>query len=387
MHYLDHASTTPVAPEVAAEVNESLLRGWANPSALYRAGAEAERAMQAHRAVLAGALGCAPGEVFFTAGGTEANNLAILGAARVRKSWASHLVSTGYEHPAVSGPLHMLAKNEGFTLSEVAPGPEGRVDLAALVAAVGPKTALCCAMQVNNETGATLDVAALAAAVKAKNPRCFVHVDGVQGFCKSSLAPGATKIDGYATSGHKLNAPKGVGALYLRGGGGNFAPPFAGGGQEPNAQSLSIRPGTQSTACIAGYAKAVQLALARRAAEAESFAALRQRLLDGLAALPEPVRIHSPANGAPGILFFSLPAGLLSQTVINYLDEKHNVQVASGSACDKGRPSHTLAAMGVPAQQIATSLRVSFGQGSGAEDVDALLAGLEDALASLARAR
>ncbi|MGD9559276.1 MAG: cysteine desulfurase family protein [Oscillospiraceae bacterium] len=378
LHYLDNASTTQVAPEVAEAISAALLQHWANPSALYTPGMAAEAAIQHARHTLADGLGCQSGEVFFTGCGTEGNNIAIFGAALARRNWGTQLVATGYEHPSVSGPLALLAQQAGFQLTEIAPGQDGQVPLQGIVDAVGPNTALVCAMHVNNETGALLDVTALAEAVKQKNHRTFVHVDGIQAFGKLPLALSKTKIDSYTLSGHKIHAPKGVGALYLRQGA-NLLAPIVGGGQEKG-----IRPGTENTPYIVGLGVAAQL-MARRHATAQAHQQkLRQRLLAGLAAIGSTV-CHSPENGVPGIVFFSMPRGLQSQVMINHLFERHGVCVSGGSACAGGAASHTLTAMGVPRQQIEGALRVSFCGDTTEADVDALLTGLQDCVATLAR--
>jgi cysteine desulfurase len=194
------------------------------------------------------------------------------------------------------------------------------------------------------------------------------------------MKPGETPIDSYATSGHKLHAPKGVGALYLRAGG-NFAPPMPGGGQE-----RGVRSGTENVAYIAAYAKAVELEAAIRESALEATERLRARLLDGLRAI-EGVRVHSPADGYPGILIFSMPSGLRSQVMLNYLDAEHGVMVSNGSACKKGQDSYTLTAMGLPADQVETALRASFDSGNTEADIDALLEGLRQGVEKLARAR
>ncbi len=374
LHYLDNAATTRVHPTVADVVCETLRGNWGNPSSLYRRGLAAEQAVLDARAVLAGALGCTTGEVVFTACGTEASNIAIWGAARARAAWGRHLVASAYEHPAVLEPLKMLARQEGFTLTLVAPAADGTVPIDELAAAVRSDTVLATAMHVNNESGAVVEPAAFAAAVKAKNPRTFVHVDGVQGFCKLPVKLAETKVDSYATSGHKLHAPKGVGALYLKKGT-NLLPPLLGGGQE-----RGLRPGTENTAYIAGYAQAVQLMQAAPGAFcAGQAAALRRRLQGGLAALGG-CTVHSPANGLPHILLFSLPRGLKSQVVLNFLDDEYGVCVSSGSACSGGMPSHTLSAMGVAPALIDSALRVSFCAESTEADVDVLLDGLREAV-------
>ncbi len=378
MHYLDNASTTRPSPEVVKAVEEVLLSNWANPSSLYRAGLKAERQMEDARAVLAKAVGCGTKEVFFTASGTEANNIAIFGAVRARSSWANHIVTTGYEHPSVRLVLRALEKREGFELTEVAPEADGRIDIAKLVAAVGKKTAIVCAMQVNNETGAVLDVATLAAAVKAKNPRTFVHVDGVQAFCKQSFNYVATKVDSYSISGHKIHAPKGVGALVLRAGS-NIVPLIAGGGQEAD-----IRPGTENLAYIVGLAKAVQYAQENKARNTEIIEQLHDALMQGLSGIQGAV-VHSPKDAYKGVVAFSMPKGLRSQVVLNHLDVEHNVCVSSGSACSGAAASYTLTAMGLTAAAVESALRVSFCANNTQQDVQALLAGLADCVQKLAR--
>lgn len=378
MHYLDNAATTAVAGEVVEVVAQTLAQHYANPASLYAPGMAAEQVIAAARAQLAAALGCTPAEVYFTASGTEASNIAIFGAARPRKRWGNRLVATGYEHPCVAKPLEALAEQEGFSLTMVPPGPDGAVDPGALLDAVDDATALVCAMQVNNETGAMLDTAALAKAVKAKNPRTAVHVDGVQAFTKVPVSLKNTAVDSFAVSAHKLHGPKGIGALYLRRGF-HIAPPLLGGGQENG-----IRPGTENTAYIAGFGKAVELAMAQRELSAKTTAGLREKLLAGLAEMPG-VEINSPQNGYAGILNCSLP-GVRSETMLHFL-EAREVYLSSGSACSKGQASHTLSAMQLPRERIDGALRVSFDGGNTEEDIDALLAGLEEGLATLARPR
>ncbi len=382
MHYLDNAATTRVHPEVAARIAETMTAHWANPSSLYAPGLAAEEQAEQARRCLLQALGlpCKPqgagARLVFTASGTEADNLAILGAARARKAWGDHLVATGYEHPGAGGPLEMLAKREGFRLTLVPPGPEGRVDEEALLAAIGPKTVLLCAMRLNNETGAVLNTAALAREAKRKNGRLAVHVDAVQAFTKLDLGLAEGNIDSVALSAHKLHGPKGIGALYLRQGF-SLEAVLAGGGQE-----YGLRPGTQNTPYIAGFAKAVQLALQGQAEAAARIAALRQRLDEGLAALPGAVQ-NSPQDGWPGICNFSLP-GLKSEVLLHFLEQKE-VYVSSGSACSRGQPSHSLTAMGLPPARVDSALRASLCGENTEADIDALLAGLREGAARLAR--
>ena len=381
MHYLDNASTTKVAPEVSALVHEVMDNHWANPSSLYAAGLASEEVIEAARKTILTGMGVKAtpvggAKLVFTASGTEADNMAVFGAARMHRHWGNHLVSTGYEHPGVQNALQTLAESEGFELTEVPPDADGRVNPQALLEAITPKTVLLCAMQVNNETGAVLDTAALAKAAKQKNARMAVHVDAVQAFAKYDLGLAAGHIDTCAVAGHKLHAPKGIGALYIRKG---FALPalLVGGGQE-----FGLRPGTQNIAYIAGFAKAVERALQSQKEYIATAKKLRVHLEKGLAALQGTV-FNSPSDGWAGICNFSLP-GIRSEVLLHHL-EKKGVFVSGGSACSKGKPSHTLLAMGLPEKQIRSALRVSFGRDHTLEDVDALLEGLAEGMRCLAR--
>ncbi len=382
MHYLDNAATTCVLPEVIHAANEMMESTWGNPSSLHTMGMKAEKAIEDARITLAKAMGCKKDEVVFTSGGTEANYLAILGAVKARMGVGRHIVSTGYEHSSVSNTLEMLKENENAELTIINPSEDGTVDVSALVDAVGPKTVLVTAMQVNNETGAVIDVVDLARRVKEKNSRCFVHVDGIQGFCKLPLVLRDTKIDSYAVSGHKIHALKGVGALYLRGGkSAHWHAPCGGGSQESG-----IRPGTQNTVGIVALGKAVELFLEQSEKTKAHISYLRSMLNEGLSNIPD-ITMHSPKDGYAGITMFSAPRGLRSQVMLNYLNENHDVYVSSGSACAGGKGSHTLSAMGVKPSVMDAALRVSFSAENKEEDVVAFLEGLKAAIVHLARCK
>ncbi len=376
MHYLDNAATTRVADEVAAVAAEVMQTHFANPSALYAPGARAEAVIRAARTAVADSMGVRPGEVIFTASGTEADNIAIQGALRARSAWAEQIVVTGFEHPAVQNTVSAMER-EGWRVTVVRPDAAGHVSLAKMVQAVGSKTALVACMHVNNEVGTLQDVAWLAREVKRKNSRTAVHVDGVQAWGKVPMKLSATQIDSYAVSGHKIHALKGVGALYLRRGF-HTMPLLYGGLQE-----AGMRPGTENTPYIAALGKAVELMQKNRAARGH-IKQLSDQLWQGLGELEGVVR-NSPPDALPDVANFSLP-GIRSETMLHFLEQRE-VYVSSGSACARGAASHTLQAMGLPASRVDSAIRVSFSAENTAEDVRALLEGLRQGLETLARAR
>lgn len=376
LHYLDNAATTMVDPAVADAIAAALRESWANPSSLYDPAVLAEHKLNAARAKIAKTLNCAAREIYFTACGSESNNLAILGAALPRQAWGNKIVTTGFEHPSVQLPIRAL-RDRGFDVAEVAPGADGRLDVQQLIDAVDKNTVLVACMAVNNETGAVQDIARLAAGVKAKNSRTAVHIDAVQAWLRIPLdlkkLPG---VDTLAVSGHKVHAPKGIGALYLcENQRQHLRPPYLGGHQE-----RGIRPGTENLPYAVGLGLAAEQGARRMRAAAANAAALNAQLRAGLAALPG-VTVHSPAGAVPEVLNFSTNC-VNSQTFISYLNDRQ-IYVSGGSACDKGEPSHTLQAMGCDARAVATALRVSFCAGNDEGDVAALLAALKDGLAEL----
>ncbi len=380
MHYLDNAATTRVAPAVIETITDTLQRHFANASSLYTPAADSEQLLEASRATVATALGCAPAELIFTASGSEGNNIALWGAAFARRAWAKDIVITGYEHASVEHTADGLAAL-GYTVRRVAPNAEGLVTPQMLADAVTGSTALVAAMAVNNETGAVLDIAETVRLVKAKNPRTAVHADAVQAFMKLPLDVRKAGLDSCTVVGHKLHAPKGVGALYLRKGY-HIQPPYLGGKQEQG-----LRPGTENLAYIAGFAKAVELLRPTVGSRYLQVSDLNAYLRQQIEARSGCV-VNSPAaqHCSPYIFNFSIP-GLRSETVLHFLELNQQVYVSSASACGKGAASHTLQAMGLAADRIDGALRVSFCGDSTREDVDALLAGLDGAMQKLARAR
>ena len=374
IHYLDNAATTMVNPDVIETITKAMAEHWANPSSLYTPGAHSELALNKARADVARTLGATAGEVYFTGCGSEGNNLAILGAARTRK-WGKRIVCTGFEHPSVALPMQHLAQ-EGYDVQFVAPEADGHLNVDRMLELVDKNTILVAAMQVNNETGTAVDVARLAAGVKARNDRTAVHVDGVQAWMRVPVR--LANIDSYSVSGHKIHAPKGIGALYLRKGY-HIEPPYLGGGQEKG-----MRPGTENLPYAIGMAKAATLLSRTLPQRHKTLVELNTRLREGLKQFPE-ITLNSPEDAVPEVLNFSLNV-IRSETMLHHL-ETMGVYVSSGSACSKGAASHTLTAMGLEPRRIDTAIRASFCADNTPEDVDTLLEGLKTGLATLSRIR
>ena len=372
LHYLDNAATTIVAPEVADVIDKAMREHWANPSSLYGPGARSEEALNAARAAVARTLGCKAKELYFTSCGSESNNLALLGAARTR-TFGKDIVVSGFEHPSVQRPLEDLTKR-GYNVTVVKPRADGTLDINEMLEHVGKNTILVACMMVNNEVGTRNDVEHLAAEVKRRNSRTIVHVDAVQAWMRVPIK--LDNIDTLAVSGHKIHAPKGIGALYLSDRLVQaFQPPYLGGEQE-----RGLRPGTENLPYAMGLAAAAARLAKTMKSRDTAMRALNQRLRDGLAAFPEVV-LNSPADAVPEVLNFSTNC-VNSQTFIEYLSGRH-IYISGGSACDKGEPSHTLMAMGAPDLAVRTALRVSFCGDNTPEDVQALLDGLKDGLKEL----
>ena len=379
LHYLDNAATSRVDPAVAQAVSEALTELWANPSSLYDPAVAAQDAIAAARARVAKTLHCRSDEIYFTACGSEGNNMAVTGAARPRKHWGNKIVVTGFEHPSVQRPIRAL-KDEGFTVVEVMPGADGRIDTQKLLAEIDKNTVLAACMAVNNETGAVQDIAALGKGIKARNSRTHFHVDAVQAWLRMPIdLQKWREVDTLSVSGHKVHAPKGVGALFIRDSQRQtLKPPYLGGHQE-----RGLRPGTENTPYIVGLGLAAAKGAKNLSDRNAHIRALNAQLRTGLEELAQqaPITLNSPADAVPEVLNFSTNC-VNSQTFIEYLSGRH-IYISGGSACDKGEPSHTLMAMGAPDLAVRTALRVSFCGDNTPEDVQALLDGLKDGLKEL----
>ena len=365
-HYFDSAATTPVCPEAAQAALEAMTRGWGNPSSVYEFGRQAAQALTLWRADVAGALGCAPGELFFTSCGTESDNWAIRSALALNRRVGRHIVTTAIEHAAVLEPCRALER-EGYEVTYLQPDRQGNIAPGQVEEAIRPDTALVTMMLVNNELGTVLPVREAAQAIRRTGSRALLHCDAVQGFLKLPFTPKELGVDLLSVSGHKIRAPKGIGALYVRRG---VKPPplILGGGQEGG-----LRSGTEATGQIAAFAAAARLGAERREETFQKLTALRAQAEERLVREVPGLKVLTQ-GGAPHILPVTLP-GYKSEVVVRWLSDR-GVYLSSGSACHKGKPSHVFAALKLPKAELDGVLRISFSPDNTQEDLDALVEGL-----------
>ncbi len=375
--YFDNASTTRVDDAVIAQMTDVMKNEYGNPSSLHSRGVSAQLRVERARRQVETALGMKEGRLFFTSGGTESNCLAILGAAEALRRRGDRVILSALEHASVLTCGKELERR-GFHVTVIPSDREGRVSLEALEDALDDRTILVSLMLVNNEVGTVQPVAQAARLVHARCPQARFHTDAVQAFGKIPFRVGDLGVDLLSLSGHKIHAPKGVGALYAAPGV-RLIPLLYGGGQQEG-----IRPGTESVPLIAALGVAAHEAQTDLKPTAERLGALRKRLLAGLAEMD--AVIHTPAeNVSPFIFNFSVP-GFRSETILHFLAQR-NIFVSSGSACSKGARSHVLSAMGCPEEEIDSALRLSFSKYSTPQEADAFLESLREALRSLRRAR
>ena len=352
--YLDHAATTPIRREVLGAMEPFLGPRFGNPSSAHRWGREARAALDEARERLAGCLGASPDELCFTSGGTEGDNLAVLGAWRAaRASGRNAVVTTPIEHKAVLAVAHQAAR-EGAEERLLAVDATGVVDDASFDALVREDVAVCSVMWVNNEIGVVQPVPALAARARARG--VVFHTDAVQAFGKVAIDARTQPFDTLTVSGHKIGAPKGIGALYIRRG--TVLEPLMHGG----SQDRGRRPGTENVAAAVGLARAAELAVAEREEEWARLERMRDRLEAALLErIPDAVVHARGAPRAPHILNISVP-GTDSESLLMALDMA-GVAASSGSACQTGSvtPSHVLSALGVPHDLASAAVRMSLG--------------------------
>ncbi len=375
--YFDHNATTPVAPEALEAMASCLGETYGNASSIHHFGQAAKQRMETARRQLASLIRCRPADVVFTSGGTEADNMAALGAARAARGPARHVITSGIEHPAVLGPCEQLER-EGAAVTRLRPGPDGIISPEDVRTALRPDTALVSIMHANNELGTVQPIAEISAITRAAGVP--LHVDGVQALGKIPVDVEALGVDLYSMSSHKLYAPKGVGALYVRKG--TSLAPIAWGGHHERDR----RPGTENVPGIAAFGAAAELAQRTLTAEAERVGALRDRLesavLERIAgAGVNGSRAHRTPNTSN--IYFD---GIDGEALVIALDLR-GFAVSTGAACSSGAvaPSHVLTAIGLSADRARASMRFSLGRSNTAEQVDALVEAVVEAVAHLRR--
>lgn len=364
MIYLDNSATTRPFDEVIDKMSACMREEYFNPSAVYAPAMLAGRILTETREAIASQLGGRV-KVVFTSGGTEADNLALLGTARALRGRKGHFITTKVEHPAI---LETAAELErlGHSVTYIGVDEEGTVDVDALVDAVREDTALVSVMQVNNEVGAVMPIEEISRRVKEKNPRTLIHVDGVQGFMRVPMHMNRMGVDLYSLSGHKIHGPKGIGALAMS----DRARPLCiafGGGQENG-----LRSGTENVPGIAGLGQAVR-AFARLDDPASDMMELKMRLRDGILQAVLDAKVNGPTGGAPHILNVTFP---VKGEVLLHALEGAGILCSTGSACasHKKSASHVLTAMGVPDKEIDGALRFSLCPMNTPEEIDETVA-------------
>lgn len=374
MTYLDNSATTAVCREAIDRMVDVMQTHFGNPSSLHRMGIDAEARVTAARSAVGKLIGAAPEQIVFTSGGTEANNLAVLGAASAQARSSRKAVTTAGEHASVAACFDELER-QGWQVTRVPFDQNGVVTPEAVAAACDTDTALVSVMTVNNETGALYDIARMVKLVKAKAPRVVFHTDAVQAAGKLLIKAERWGVDLLTVSSHKIHGPKGCGALYIRKGV-RVLPRQIGGGQENR-----LRAGTEGVPAIVGFGAAAEH-VPSFSEQDTLYRRLRERLSAGLADVDD-VRWHLPTDSVPYIVNLSV-MGFRSETLTHFLAQRE-VFVSSGSACSKGKSSPVLIAMGLPEREVDAALRISFCRENTEEDIDRLCDALHEAVTTLQR--
>ena len=371
--YLDNSATTRVCPEAAEAAMNAMLTDYGNPSSTHAKGRAALKLVMNARKQLAKALGCEAFELAFTSCGSESDNWALWSGADAVSRRGGHVISSTVEHDAVRKALDELERR-GYEVTRLTPGGSGAVTPEQVAGAVRPDTILCSLMLVNNETGAVTDIKAVSKIVKAANPKALVHTDAVQGFLKVPFSAKTLGADLISVSGHKIHAPKGIGALYIRSGV-RLRPLIVGGAQEDGR-----RAGTENVPYICAFGEAARIGFAKAAEYQEHMRALREHAIDRLRA--ENPGLVVIGGGAPHILSVSLP-GYKSEVLMNFL-EAREIYVSRSSACKRGARSHVLEAMGLAPEVIDGAIRVGLSRYTTREEMDEFCSALRAARETLA---
>lgn len=366
MIYLDHAATTPVPRAVADTMYTVLTEHFGNPSAQYPMGLETKKQVELWRRTVAKALGCESRQLFFTSCGTEGDNWAIQAACWQNRRLGHHIVTTAVEHSAMLEGCRWM-EQQGWEVTYLTPDGEGVITAQQVLDAVRPDTALVSCMLVNNELGTIYPIQDIARGLAAKNPQTLLHTDAVQGFLKIPFSAKTLGADFITISAHKIGGPKGIGALYIGPRVKNPRPLLPGGGQESG-----LRSGTEATAQIAGFAKAVELRTEDLEDKLLHMAEIKAYAKEQLSAIPDLVFVGR--SDAPHILSVSL-VGWPSQNIVNDLGSQ-GICISAGSACHQGKPSQVVAALHLPKKTAGSVVRLSFGPETTREDIDACVQAL-----------
>lgn len=375
--YLDNSATTRCFPEVAELMKQIMCEDYGNPSSLHRKGVQAENHLRTARETIAKILKVNEKELLFTSGGTESDNLALIGAAHANCRRGKHLITTSIEHPAILQTMKFL-EEEGYRVTCLPVDEKGCIRPEDLQRAITGETILVSIMYTNNEVGSQQPIAQAGALIKKINPQILFHVDAVQGFGKARIYPKKMNIDMLSVSGHKIHGPKGVGFLYVDSHV-KLKPIIFGGGQQGG-----MRSGTENVPGIAGIAKAAQIMYASYDQDMEKLYRLKKCFIEGVKKIDQ-VIVNGPdcMDGAPHIVSVSFK-GVRSEVLLHSLEDK-GIYVSAGSACSahKPQPSATLMAMGVPKDLLSSTIRFSFSVFTTMEEINYTLEALYDIIPML----
>lgn len=380
--YLDNSATTRVFPEVAELMTKIMCEDYGNPSSLHMKGVRAEQYLRYAKETLAKLLKVAEKELYFTSGGTESDNLALIGAAMANRRWGNHLITTQIEHPAIIQTMHYL-EEQGFRVTYLPVDYSGCISLADLQRAMTPQTILVSIMHTNNEIGSLQPIEEAGALIKRMNPGTLFHVDAVQGFGKAKIFPKRMNIDMLSASGHKIHGPKGVGLLYVADKV-KIAPLSHGGGQQ-----MGLRPGTENVPGIVGMAKAAELLYQNYDEDIRHLYHCKKHFIEGVSRL-EQVQVNGllpedpyGQRTAPHVVSVSF-GGVRSEVLLHALEDS-GIYVSAGSACSarKPQPSATLRAIGVDKNLLESTIRFSFSVFTTIEEIDYALKVMYDKIPML----
>ena len=373
IHYLDNSATTQACEEAAQAAFRMMRENYGNPSSLHKMGIDAEEAVEEARQIIADSLSAEAKTIFFTSGGTEANNTVLFGAAEALKRRGNRIIVSAVEHSSVYESAKRLAEM-GYDVQFAPVDGNGVVNIDRFKELLTEKTILVSIMTVNNETGSVQPIERIAKLVHKSCPEALFHTDAVQAYGKLPLKPKKLGVDLMSISAHKIHGAKGCGALYIREGA-RILPLLYGGEQQKK-----LRPGTESSPLIAAFGAASSDAFSALSRNMDHIKELNAYTLEKLHAI-DGISVNSPDDALPYIINISV-AGIRSETMLHHL-ESFGVYVSSSSACAKGKRSYVLEAMGLPDDRIDSSIRISFSKYNTTEDIDALIEGLTSGIQTL----